>query len=649
MRTHRCTAAVLFVALVAQLKADGNSDLARVFDQLNKTHTFSAVSISPDGRWIAWTEETPGQPLHATYVRELRADANTQPRQISSAQTGSISGLAWSRDSSQLAFLGQVTTEQKQIFVMKPASADAPRPITQLHGYAEAVSFSPDASQIAFLYAENGGGGGPLQPLAPRLGEIGTVFHNQRLTTVPVGGGELRQLSPAELNIYEYDWSPDGKRFVVIAAAGPADDNWWIAKLFTMEAGGGEPRLWYAPPTELQITEPKWSPDGARVAFIGGLMSDEGSTGGDIYVAEDGNQQPQDVTPGLKASATTLGWTGKDEITFGEAIEGQHVLAEVRPSTRAVQQLGDVANFRRTAFSADGKTIAAVRSDFEHAPEVWAGPVAGLQQITNVNSDQKPQWGKSQSIIWTSGPFRVQGWLLYPLNYDSSKHYPLVVSVHGGPAGMRTNEWPDTHFDMSVLSAVGYFVLFPNPRGSFGEGEAFTRANVKDFGHGDLQDILAGVDAVEKRAPVDNNRLGITGWSYGGYMTMWTVTQTQRFHAAVAGAGIANWLSYYGENDIDQWMMPYFGKDVYRDPAVYARSSPIHYITQVKTPTLVLVGQQDAECPAPQSFEFWHALKTLDVPTKLVVYAGEGHSFHDDKDQLSRMQQAAAWFAEYLK
>lgn len=648
MRTLASTSALIFITAFVQLKADANAHLAQVFDQLNKTHTFSEVSISPDGRWIAWTEETPGQPLHATYLRQLHADENTQTRQIATAQTGSINGLAWSRDSKQLAFLGEVSTDQKQVFVLRPESADAPRQVTHLKGYIEAVSFSPDGTQLAFLYAENGGGGGPLQPLAPRLGEIGEVFHNQRLTTVQVGGGDLHQLSPEPLNVYEYDWAPDGDRFVLIAAPGPADDNWWIAKLFTMDTSGGEPKLWYTPPAQVQIAEPKWSPDGKRVAFIGGLMSDEGATGGDIYVAQEGGQ-PRDVTAGFKASATTLRWTGDDEITFGEAIDGQHVIATLRPSTKTVQQQGDVANLRRASWSKDGKTLAAVRSDFQHAPEVWAGPASNLEQITHVNADQKPQWGKSENITWTSGPFRVQGWLLYPLNFDPSKRYPLVVSVHGGPASMRGDEWPTTHFDMSVLSGLGYFVLFPNPRGSYGEGEAFTRANVKDFGHGDLKDVLAGVDAVVKRAPVDNNRIGVTGWSYGGYMTMWTVTQTQRFHAAVAGAGIANWLSYYGENDIDQWMVPYFGQSVYRDPAAYAKSSPIEYITQVKTPTLVLVGENDAECPAPQSFEFWHALRTLGVPTKLVVYAGEGHAFHEDKDQLSRMQQTAAWFAEYLK
>ena len=195
----------------------------------------------------------------------------------------------------------------------------------------------------------------------------------------------------------------------------------------------------------------------------------------------------------------------------------------------------------------------------------------------------------------------------------------------------------------------GYYVLLPNPRGSYGQGEDFTRANVKDFGGGDLRDDLAGVDAAIKKCPIDPNRLGVTGWSYGGFMTMWTVTQTDRFHAAVAGAGIANWQSYYGQNLIGQWMIPFFGASVYDDPAVYEKSSPIRFIKNVRTPTLVIAGERDAECPASQSYEFWKALKTLDVPTKLIIYPGEGHMFIDPKHQIDRLEQTVAWFDQYLK
>jgi dipeptidyl aminopeptidase/acylaminoacyl peptidase len=238
---------------------------------------------------------------------------------------------------------------------------------------------------------------------------------------------------------------------------------------------------------------------------------------------------------------------------------------------------------------------------------------------------------------------------MLPKDYDPAKRYPLLVLVHGGPAAAVVAHWGGGGgLSATAFSALGYFVLQPNPRGSYGQGEEFTQANRKDFGYGDLRDILAGVDTVLAKYPVDASRVGLTGWSYGGFMSMFAVTQTQRFKAAVAGAGISNWQSYYGENAIDQWMIPFFGASVYDDPAVYAKMSAINYIKKVKTPTLVVVGDRDGECPAPQSFEFWHALRDEHVPTQLVVYPNEGHGFVDPAHRRDVMYRAVEWFDQYL-
>ena len=199
-----------------------------------------------------------------------------------------------------------------------------------------------------------------------------------------------------------------------------------------------------------------------------------------------------------------------------------------------------------------------------------------------------------------------------------------------------------------ALPSAGYFVLFPNPRGSFGQGEAFTRANMKDFGYGDFRDVLAGVDEAIKTAPIDPKRLGLTGWSYGGFMTMWGVTQTDRFKAAVAGAGLSDWLSYYGTNNIDTWMIPYFGASVYDDPKVYERSSPMTFIRNVHAPTLIVGGDRDAEVPVTQSYEYWNALRRLGVKTEFVVYPDEGHFFFKRADQVDVASRLLNWFDTYL-
>jgi dipeptidyl aminopeptidase/acylaminoacyl peptidase len=263
-----------------------------------------------------------------------------------------------------------------------------------------------------------------------------------------------------------------------------------------------------------------------------------------------------------------------------------------------------------------------------------------------MNATVAPAWGEMRNVHWMSGSTRVQGWLMMPKDFAFGKAYPLIVNVHGGPSAACMSRWDER--SMGSESAMGYFALCPNPRGSYGQGEAFTQGNVKDFGGGDYHDIMAGVDAISKQYPVDAKRIGMRGHSYGGYMTMWAETQTKRFAAAVAGAGLSDWLSYYGLNDIDEWMIPFFGASVYADPAVYAKSDPMHFVTAVKTPTLILVGERDGEVPMEQSVEWWHALTTLHVPTRLVVYPGEGHMFIRSADARDYTLRSLEWFEEWF-
>jgi dipeptidyl aminopeptidase/acylaminoacyl peptidase len=634
-----------------------DTQIDQVLAQLDRVHTFSDVSISPDGKWVVWAQPARADSSETDIFALDWKDPAAKPKRIT-AGDGTKSfrehGIAWSPDSASIAFFSNANSAQDQLFVL-PISGGPARALTNVTGHLTDIRWSPDGKQIAFLFAQNGGGGGPLEAEPAAVGVIGAGIHNQRITVVNPQGGDMHQVSPADLNIYEYDWSPDGMQFAAIAAPGPADNNWWTAKLYAVDAGSGKMKMLYQPPVEQQIAVPRWSPDGKQIAFIGGLMSDEGFNGGDIFSISGEGGASRDLTPGIPASPSGFSWRDKQKLIFTATRDGGGEICSLNTANGQIetlwsggQTIHQDGNFPNFSLANDGRTSALIRSSWEQPPEIFAGPIGDWKQLTHENTDQRPRWGKAESIAWNNDGFKIQGWLLYPENYDSGKRYPMVVSVHGGPANMRTPSWPSAHFDMSVMAGLGYFVFFPNPRGSYGEGEVFTKANVKDFGGGDLRDILAGVDAVLKRVPVDPNRMGVTGWSYGGYMTMWTVTQTNRFHAAVAGAGIADWLSYYGENSIDQWMIPYFGASVYDNPAVYAKSSPITYIKQVKTPTLVVVGERDGECPAPQSFEFWHALKTLSVPTELVVYEGEGHSFRKPENRVDVMRRTLAWFNQYL-
>jgi dipeptidyl aminopeptidase/acylaminoacyl peptidase len=621
----------------------------------NATTQFRQVAISPDGRHVAYVEgvrdaDTSDSRNSLIYI----SGEGAAPRRITVGSSGAKcqeKDISWSPDSRQIAFLSDCASpRQLQLYVADAVNGKTRR-LTSLKGYLQIPKWSPEGMQIAVLFTENATRmAGPTEAGVKDAGVVEEVVHEQRLALVDPHSGATRTISPADTYVYEYDWSPEGSRIVYTAAKGSGDNNWWIARLYSIATATGDVKQLFKP--NMQIAVPRWSKDGKEIAFIGGLMSDEGSTGGDIYILPADGGTARNLTPGIAASPSSIHWLPGGRILFAETVDGSSAIAVLNTGNGESEILwrGDEslrAGDDTVSVSADGKSIATARSSWGLAPEVWAGPINDWRQVTHANATLKPVWGKSEKLHWMSEGERVEGWLMYPVDYNPGRKYGLVVSVHGGPAAARKPSWPNW-FDFTALSTEGFFVLFPNPRGSYGAGEAFTMGNVKDFGFGDLRDIMAGVNQAEHDLPIDDNRLGIGGWSYGGYMTMWAVTQTHRFHAAVAGAGIANWQSYYGENLIDQWMIPYFGSSVYDDPAIYARSSPITYIKNAATPTLIVVGDSDEECPSPQSYEFWHALKTKDVKTRLVIYPGEGHRFHKPEDQKDVLTRAIAWFRENL-
>jgi dipeptidyl aminopeptidase/acylaminoacyl peptidase len=650
-----CLALATGASPVAGSPARPNVD--QVLDSLSQLVEFRGVAISPDGSRVAWVEAVRGKdgPVsdRSIIFVAARDGVGAAPQRISAAAPGSWDerGIAWSPDGRRLAFLSDAGQRRQLQLYVADRQSGRPRKLTQLKGTLADPKWSPDGKRIAFRFIEGVEAKGPLFPTARDSGVVQEEIHESRIAVVDVATGNLRQSSPADLFIYEYDWSPDSSAFAAIGAHGSGDDNWWTAELFTISSSSGQARSIHKP--KLQIAEPHWSPDGQTIAFIGGLMSDEGANGGDIYLVPSGGGEARNLTPEMKASAASLRWMQQDSILLGERVDGQSAIASVRPSTgeiktlwTAPEHIGSGRFSSAFGVARDGATFALVRESFLKPPEVYAGPIGGWTQISHANDRLSPRWGDAQRLHWRSDPFEIQGWLLAPPEADSKRQHPMIVVVHGGPAGAT-----DPYFQTTwgLLASQGYFVLLPNPRGSFGQGEKFTAANVRDFGYGDLKDIMAGVDSALKSAPIDPERVGIFGWSYGGFMVMWAVTQTPRFRAAVAGAGIANWQSYYGQNRIDQWMLPFFGASVYEDPAIYARSSPINFIKQVRTPTLVLQGERDAEVPAPQAYEFWHALKALGVKTQLVIYPDEGHHFTKPQDQRDRSRRIVDWFNQFLK
>lgn len=632
------------------------------------------LSITPDGKTIAWSIfGREGSQIHLTDI------ANPDPAKdmiVSVAGTTNCSSSApvWSPDSQTLAFTSSCTGKsedpgQAQIFLYSRATGEA-RQLTHLKGIFQQVAWSPDGKSLAFLFVENAtrsaGALAAMKPWSGVIGEDGVEI--QRVYSLAVASGKGGFMTPANLHVYEFDWSPRNDGIAFIAAPPPGENTWWIAKLYRLPLCNVpatqtsvnpcetadlhvvfDPTTTQGPMHGLQMAVPRFSPDGKMIAFIGGLMSDQGSTGGDVWTVNVDGSHHHDVTPDIDGTPTYIAWTGNDNIGFVEDRRGHTVLVDYVVSTKTqdgLQDLGETTVSGGPIKNAIGVStqgvLAFVKSGHDTAPELWAGPFNSEKQLTHLNDGARNPT-RTESVEWENEGFHVQGWLTYPKDYDAKKKYPLIVEVHGGPSASAGARW-----GQNTWSELGYFVFAPNPRGSFGQGEKFTAANIKDFGYGDFRDITSGMDYIESKVSIDKNREGLTGWSYGGFMTMFGVTQTTRFKAAVAGAGISNWQSYYGENSIDQWMVPFFGATVYDDPAAYAKSSAINFIHKVKTPTLVIVGDRDGECPAPQSFEFWHALRAEGVKTQLVIYPNEGHGFRDPAHIADREAREVAWFEQNM-
>jgi dienelactone hydrolase len=622
-------------------------------------HRFLQVGISPDGALVASVEgDSPvngDDPLlRELVIRRIRTGAVTRI----SLPCGHVPQCwpgypTWSADSRHLSFtVRRPGSHAYDVYTVGSDGSDLTKQIA-FDGTIIDLRYLPDG-RLTMLATQ----GARKEVDATEAGvavagDLDEAPPEQRIAILDHGA--IQWASPADLFVYEYDWRPDGKGFVGTAAPGDGDNNWWMAKLYAFGPGADQsaPQVLYAPSDiQQQLADPKVSRDGRTVAFIAGLMSDFGSTGGDVYTIPLSGGQPTNITPAMPASATGLLWSCKNHLLAEELAGDRKQLVDLGDGQRATTGSVLWSGAEVLAHDADSismacpsGTTATSHESLTAAPEIQTGAIRKWRNLTAVNAGMSLP-ARVQSLQWKSDGLSVQGWLLLP--EQPTGKIPMVTLVHGGPAAASLSTFEGPGLEQQLLKR-GYALFLPNPRGSFGQGEQFTRANVRDFGYGDLRDILAGIDAAEKVAPIDDARLAVTGRSYGGFMTMWSVTQTHRFKAAVAAAGLSNWLSYYGENGIDAWMLPYFGASVYDDPAVYAKSSPINFIKNVRTPTFAYVGELDIECPAPQTQEFWHALKALGVPSSIVIYPGEGHHLRDPEHGADAMQRTIEWFDRYLK
>ena len=440
-------------------------------------HEYGGLVLSPAGDRIASVESDAvadsTKRAHGRIVVRSVADGRVLAT-IDPCPDCDYSNLAFAPDG-RLAFIERAKGSTQLML----AGAGAPVKVATIDGIGKGPRFSPDGRRIALLVTIGARKeAGATQAGIRQVGEIGETNDEQRIAIVPASGGTITPVSPADRYIYEYDWTPDGSGFVVTSALGNGDNNWWIAELDRIDAATGAVHLIAAPKT--QINQPRVSPDGRTVAFIGGIMSDFGSVGGDVYTVPITGGEPVDRTPGYRGTFTSLLW-GRAGLEGTALIGDRNAIVPFNASLAPAQPLWSApvsisAGDARFGRSADGRTVAFVSQDFEHPLAIFAGAARSPRQVTHDNDSWAPMV-TARSLSWQSGPYTVQGWLLGPRTAKPGKA-PMVTSVHGGPAAANTPNfvWQGGAAD---LIHEGYYIFLPNPRGSYGQGEAFTRANIR--------------------------------------------------------------------------------------------------------------------------------------------------------------------------
>lgn len=620
------------------------------------------VAVSPDGARIAYVAgdafTRPGQPRQSRiWETGTRGGA---PRQLTQGP-GSELLPRWSPDGRTVAYASDCETPGfHSLHLLCPGEGDARR-LEGIAGSVEDIQWSRDGRRIAVLAADPGSdragtqtatkvGGHERSAQDPEVTRPREAW--RRVQIVDVQTERIAYTSPAGVNVWELHWD-GGSTVAAVVSDDPAESAWYRARLALLDVEQQTLESVYVPEWQLQC--PRLSPAGDAIAFVEGVCSDRGILVGTVTLLALDSPAPAPLAPHLDAG--WLDWRDDERLWYagwrrmGSMVGLLGRDGSVEELWEGKATIGD--RYRpRASPSADGAVVAAVLESPEQPPEIAvldvAAPSKGMRTVTALNRDLATlATPVTERLAWRSADgLEIEGLVVRPEGSDG-RRLPLVVIVHGGPTATWTY-----HFTCwaraSSFAAAGYAVLLPNPRGSAGRGQPFARANVGDVGGGDLDDILAGVDALVDAGVADRDRVGITGVSYGGFMSGWAITQSARFAAAVPVAGISDWISFHFTTNVGRFDELFLDADPYEGAGVYVQRSPVAHAPGTTTPTLILHGELDLCTPVGQARELYRALVDAGTEAELVVYPREGHAFLEHDHQIDAFERIRAWFDRHL-
>ncbi len=627
-----------------------------------KVKAVGSPRVSPDAARVVFTVSdammTADKSEYVTQIWMASADGK-QNDQMTFGEKSSTNPK-WSPDGKWIAFTSTRKDNKSNLYVLRAGGGEA-EALTDLKGGISDFEWSPDGGMIAFIMADAKADDEEKNDKARndfRWVDENTKF--SRLYAVPVikdsaGKREPKKLTADNRNVTGFDWSPDGSRIVFSHVRSAGANDWTTSEIAVVETATAKVTPFVA--THAAESSPIYSPDGKWIAMTVSDGPVRWAQSNRIQIVPSGGGTPIIMPLSHDGQPNITGWSAdSSKVYFSEAKGTGTSLYAANVAAGKITE-AQTANAVVTGINLNRNSSAFgfVMQQADHPPEAFIAKISddAPTQVSYVNAEiAKIPVGRTELIKWKSKDGReIEGLLTYPVGYQSGTKVPLILNVHGGPAGVFQQSYIGGRgvYPIATFSSRGYAVLRPNPRGSSGYGTEFQRANIKDWGGMDYLDLMTGVDKVIEMGVADVNRLGVMGWSYGGYMTSWIVTQTKRFKAASAGAPVTNLMSFNGTADIPAFVPDYFGGQSWEVPEVYAKHSAMFNIKGVSTPTMIQQGEADVRVPISQGYEFYNALKAQGVPTRMLVLPRQPHGPTEPKMQLIAMQSNLEWFEKYLK
>lgn len=674
---RRATTLILLVSAMIAIASAANEKKMTIEAAL-AIKDVGAPQWSPDGKWIAFTasEWNKKEVRRDSHIYLISASGG-QPVRLTNGERGE-SSAQWSPDGTRIAFLANRDTAPaaaqaaaqaaapggggrgNQVWMISINGGEAEK-ITDEESPVSQFRWAPDGKSIGYIVRDTPKDKAEREKRKKEKFDaivVDSDFSYSHLWTISLDKKEKRRITEGPFTAAEPQWSPDGRWIAYVVNRGGSQESTFTdisedrnSNIFIISAQGGQPR---------QLTtnrgpdsQPRWSPDGKQIAYVATDDPNVWAPKTDLMVIPVGGGTPRSLTANYADSIFGgIEWSPDGRFIYAPGAVGVYgQLLKVSTTGGEPQTVFERPGaYSSIDLSPDGQMLAFSFNDAKTPDNIWVATVSGrdAKRITDLNPTVKEfNIADSEVIKWKGADgLEIEGILVKPFGFERGKRYPTILQIHGGPYGRFSHGFNSR---AQILASNGYAVLMPNPRGSTGYGHKFSTANLKDWGGKDYQDIMAGVDEVIRLGIADQNRLGVMGGSYGGFMTFWVITQTDRFKAAIGHAGISDWYSFHGQSDVPGLMEYGFGGMPWTARETYVKYSPMSFVDRVKTPLMITHGEQDRRVPIAQAEQYYRALRKRGVEVVFVRYPREGHGIAEPNHQIDLVTRQLEWFDRHVK